>query len=388
MIKPATPPSGGGGSGDLSDSNPQPIGTAAAGTAEEASRADHVHAHGNLAGGSLHADATNATDGFATAAQITALEGAVTDIDALETAVTAVEGDVATLQTDLSALEAAAATKTGSEDLTTKTVQLREATPASPASGVTTFAKKTGRVFPAYRSPLATFDKRLQSHLINVGAWARPQGYGSATISIFGVGTFTAYDTAVAAGSYANTDYRTQSKRAMYASGTGANAIGGWRSSAVAFRNSTIGFYACMRFAFGVLPAQRWAAGLSNTTFVGNAEPSASLNWVGVGQDSTDTAFIRFMTNDGSGSATKTLTAFATPTSADVYELSLYSPANSSSLIATLVRLNDGVTESLTISSDLPAVDTALSFHCCAMNMATGTAANVDLMGIYAEHDI
>lgn len=39
----------------LSGATPQPIGTATAGVATDASKGDHVHAHGNLAGGSFHA---------------------------------------------------------------------------------------------------------------------------------------------------------------------------------------------------------------------------------------------------------------------------------------------------------------------------------------------
>jgi len=48
----------------LSDEDPQPVGTTSGGTGTAASRDDHVHAHGDQAGGSLHADATYQTDGF------------------------------------------------------------------------------------------------------------------------------------------------------------------------------------------------------------------------------------------------------------------------------------------------------------------------------------
>lgn len=478
MIKKATPPTGGsGGAGDLSDSNPAPVGTAAPGIEEEASRSDHVHAHGNQLGGALHANA-GAAAGFMTAADKTKLDAisgtntgdqvagtgltGTTTLNVIANADGSIVANANDLQVgilasdaqhgvrgggtqhanavaagaagfmtgaDKTKLDAISGTNTGDQvagagltgtstlnvvahadasiivnaddiqvgstltnkALVTPTVtspNLVVAAPSSPATGATLFAKVAGRAFPTYRSPSATFDKRLQSHMIGNAAWARPQGYGSATIAVFGLAALTAYDTAVASTAYANTNYRTQSKRAMYASGVGADAIGGWRTGAVAYRSSAVGFYACMRFSFAAIPAQRWAAGLSNPVFVGNAEPSAGLNWVGVGQDSGDSAFIRFMTNDGSGTATKTLTSFATPTTSDAYELNLYSPANSSSLVATLVRLNDGVMESLTISSDLPAVDTALAFHCVAMNLATGTAVNVDFGGVVAEHDI
>lgn len=49
---------------DLSDATPTNIGTAFAGTSSAVSRDDHVHAHGNLAGGSLHGVVTTTVPGF------------------------------------------------------------------------------------------------------------------------------------------------------------------------------------------------------------------------------------------------------------------------------------------------------------------------------------
>lgn len=60
----------------LSDATPEDIGTADEGVAEEASRADHVHAHGNQLGGSLHANVVAAgAAGFMTGADKTKLDG-------------------------------------------------------------------------------------------------------------------------------------------------------------------------------------------------------------------------------------------------------------------------------------------------------------------------
>ena len=62
-----TVPTGSGSAGTftpLSDATPQSLGTASAGTSGSASRGDHVHAHGNLVGGSLHALATSGSAGF------------------------------------------------------------------------------------------------------------------------------------------------------------------------------------------------------------------------------------------------------------------------------------------------------------------------------------
>jgi cytoskeletal protein CcmA (bactofilin family) len=66
----------------LSDTAPVALGTAAAGTASSAARGDHVHAHGNLAGSSLHALASTSAAGFMSAAQFDLLAAATDDDDA------------------------------------------------------------------------------------------------------------------------------------------------------------------------------------------------------------------------------------------------------------------------------------------------------------------
>lgn len=59
-----------------SDATPQAVAAAgAAGSSNNMSRADHVHAHGDLAGGALHAVATTSVSGFMSAADKTKLDG-------------------------------------------------------------------------------------------------------------------------------------------------------------------------------------------------------------------------------------------------------------------------------------------------------------------------
>lgn len=60
---------------DLTDALPAALGTTAAGVSVEASRADHVHAHGDQLGGTLHAGATTSVAGFLSAADKTKLDG-------------------------------------------------------------------------------------------------------------------------------------------------------------------------------------------------------------------------------------------------------------------------------------------------------------------------
>jgi len=62
----------------LSSTTPAAVGTAAVGTGTTAARADHVHGHGNQAGGSLHSDATTSVSGFMSGTDKTKLNGIAT----------------------------------------------------------------------------------------------------------------------------------------------------------------------------------------------------------------------------------------------------------------------------------------------------------------------
>ena len=59
----------------FSSGTPQAVGIASAGSSGQASRSDHVHAHGNQAGGLLHSTATTGVDGFMAAADKSKLDG-------------------------------------------------------------------------------------------------------------------------------------------------------------------------------------------------------------------------------------------------------------------------------------------------------------------------
>jgi len=59
----------------LSSTTPAAVGVAAVGVGTTVARADHVHAHGDQAGGSLHAAATTSVAGFMSAADKTKLDG-------------------------------------------------------------------------------------------------------------------------------------------------------------------------------------------------------------------------------------------------------------------------------------------------------------------------
>ena len=70
----------------LSSATPQPLGTATAGTSIDGARANHVHAHGDLTGATLHALATTGGAGFMSSVQFDLLNGA-TDQNTVSTVV-------------------------------------------------------------------------------------------------------------------------------------------------------------------------------------------------------------------------------------------------------------------------------------------------------------
>jgi hypothetical protein len=89
---------------ETTDGNIQSLGTADAGSSVKVARADHVHAHGNLLGGTLHADVIAAgasgfmsgtdkskLDGIASGAEVNQNAWGVVDINAAETVLTAGE---------------------------------------------------------------------------------------------------------------------------------------------------------------------------------------------------------------------------------------------------------------------------------------------------------
>lgn len=70
----------------LSDVAPPAIGTATSGTAADASRSNHTHAHGDQAGGTLHSAATQASAGFLSSTDKTKLDGVAAHAAAVGTA--------------------------------------------------------------------------------------------------------------------------------------------------------------------------------------------------------------------------------------------------------------------------------------------------------------
>lgn len=95
-----------GGGAALSDETPQPLGTAAPGSGEAGARDDHVHAHGDLGGDTLHEVATTSVAGFMSGTDKTKLDGIEDGADVSPvTTVHGRTGDVVAVVDDYAASE-------------------------------------------------------------------------------------------------------------------------------------------------------------------------------------------------------------------------------------------------------------------------------------------
>jgi hypothetical protein len=176
--------------------------------------------------------------------------------------------------------------------------------------------------------------------------------------------------------------------------GTGLRTTTGivWRGNA----SELGGFFAFFRFALGLsggLLGHRAFVGLTAQTTALAGDPSAMVNMIGVGFDAADAVILgwHLMTNDASGTATKTnYSAAARDNVASVFDLTLYAPPNGSSIT---VRLFDQTAQSVVIdnvavTTDLPANTAFLCPQAGYQNGTSGTSGEINVAQIYVESDL
>lgn len=158
------------------------------------------------------------------------------------------------------------------------------------------------------------------------------------------------------------------------------------------FRSNTAyggGFEAS--FTFGITTTQsacRYFVGFATATPSASADPSAATNIVGIAKDAGD-ANIQWISNDGSGTATKSSTGVAID-NAGVYRLFISSKPNSSTITMSLIKYTTtGVTAigETTISSDLPAQNTGMIPIFWVNTGSQSSAVVGDMINMYVETD-
>lgn len=155
-------------------------------------------------------------------------------------------------------------------------------------------------------------------------------------------------------------------------------AVGGGASARAA------GFYMRMQFSVAVAVAgERFFAGMAlNAAEAGTVDPSALLNCLGVGKDGADTNW-QFMHNDGAGAATKVDLGLAFNANNKSFVLELFVPSGGGSCFYQLTDMDTGTIYSGTVSTNLPAADTALQWRLwSSVGTTAGTAVATDLSSV------
>lgn len=265
---------------------------------------------------------------------------------------------------------------------TTDTITINGATPAASADAIATDLQN--QVF-FLTELLDSLTRRFNGGraLISVG------GNGTTTNSIGqGFGSNGTATTRTTAGTNAYTSYR----KMAYVGAAAINTLVGWRSSNLfcSFSNSVgrCGFLVIMRWANSGASnaALRVYAGMhpSSSQFTATSDPSATLNAFCFGADAAD-ANLQFMTNDGSGVATKTDLGVDFPKNtqnADYYEAAIWNYRNSYIGYWYIKNKITGKIKQGSTAANLPTVNTLIGWQVGFSSGDTAAAPEIDVTDV------
>lgn len=266
--------------------------------------------------------------------------------------------------------------------------------PAAPSAGSTLFSRfRTGRRLPSSIGPNgAAFE--LQPGLMSGKKISLFSPRGNATtIDNWGFGT-TASGTATSR-SVATTNLSTSLRRVGYVSSTTAGNSAGVRNAAAQFWQGNAArlggfFYQCKFIISRTNATVRWFVGLSSTTgALANADPTTLFNLIGFSIDSGQTT-IRFINNDGSGTATAADQGanFPATTTTAVYEIRLFCAPNTTEIFWSIERLDTSFFATGSVTTNIPTNTTLLSPQVWINNGSTASAVAIDVVSQYMETDL
>jgi hypothetical protein len=271
-----------------------------------------------------------------------------------------------------------------------------DTTPTAPTTGVRQFSRFRARRILAWIGPSGQ-DTRIQPSLFSnrthlwmaVNNTTTGNGWGHAVTVASGGGTTA---TAVA---NASTNFYTSMVRMRVATTTTAGTFAEVRNNTAQwFLSNTAnmgGFHFVARFGLNVTATvQRVFVGLTaSTAAMTNVAPTTLVNSLGFGVDSGNTTFRFYNNAAGTGTATDLGANFPSGTAATYfYEATIFAPAgNAGTVYYSLQRLNDGLVTNGTVTTNLPAVATMLTWHAFQTNNTSATATSLDLQSVYLETD-
>lgn len=271
-------------------------------------------------------------------------------------------------------------------------------TPSAPSTGSTVFSRKrAGNNMPAYTNAnnrWQEFGPWPSGHMI----WTSCNGVGNTGINnttggagfLTTVGTASAktFDGTTFGGSISNVLNGTTAATGQSCGfATGGNNLVMFRGTVA----NTGGFLAVFRFGIDTISAnQSWYVGFTSTNAdIGNSDPSSLTNIAGFGIDAGQTT-VRFMNNDGSGTATSTdLGAnFPATTNGVYYEARIYSAPAGSSIFYSLERLETPQFTEGSVSTDIPSATTGLygQVHMCTRAVATAVKISFSKYLIFQDY--
>lgn len=227
----------------------------------------------------------------------------------------------------------------------------------------------------------------------NIGFWSPSSGTGGGlNVGWNGSTTGTLSHPNIATGGRLAAMRRTRFTTDGTANGTAA----GWRTSLTqTWRGNAAGlggFFVAFRFGTNLqVEATRAFVGLTINLGTLSTDPSAATNAIGMAYDSTHliSAGWKFMTNDGTGTATITDLTGAPRDTTSVYELVMYAPPNGSSVTVRIINLTTGtvVMDNVAVTADLPSSTSFMVLSVQAQSAAVASAVSIELGRVYFESE-
>ena len=228
-----------------------------------------------------------------------------------------------------------------------------------------------------------------------------PAGAFNTNLSVYGLGAITVQGNQ-STRTHSNTNMFTRTRRHGTVSNATAGSICGYRYGDpmlwLGNGSGLGGFFKCIRFgcsdAAKVTGARQFVGVSATVNAATNVEPSTLLNCIGVGNGASDTNLKIYYGGSTAQTPIDLGSNFPANTlSADLYELTLYSPPELLTTVHLRVeRLNTGDVYETTISTAssvvLPPATTKINpIYCYRSNGATALAVGLDLISDYVESD-
>jgi hypothetical protein len=267
--------------------------------------------------------------------------------------------------------------------------------PAAPTGGLLLYAKSfAGRLLPKIIGP-SGIDTALQTGLHGNAVFAMSPSNGTTAPTVIG-GQITTATTISHQQTFASANPWQATRRTRFQTSTTAGNGSGVRTAyGQWFLGNAAGFGGFFfRAQFGAninLAGGQKFCGLAFASTAIAGDPSGLVNMCGMGYDAADSSAgnWQFMRNDGSGVATKVdLGANAARNVTHGYDLIMFVKPNSSELFVRIVNLHSNVVVlDTSYTTDVPVVNTALTFKCEVRNGAVAAADNIEIAKAYVETD-